>query len=97
MTSRFLVGKDGRTAIERRRGRKCNIPTVPCGECVWYKEIREGKERRDKFNSEWKEGIWLGHARNSNEIVIGTKDGAVRAYAVRRKGEGSRWEATKII
>merc|ERR1711871_237410 len=41
MASRFLIGKDGRTAYERRRGRKCKIPTVPFGETVRYKEIRE--------------------------------------------------------
>ena len=45
LVSRFLVGKDGRTAYERRTGRKCNVPVVPFGEKVWYKEIRETKER----------------------------------------------------
>ena len=40
MVSRFLVGKDGLTAYERRRDRKCRIPVVAFGEKVWYKEIR---------------------------------------------------------
>ena len=35
VTSRFLMGKDGRTPIERRRGRKCTIPVCPCAETVW--------------------------------------------------------------
>ena len=34
MCSRYLVGKDGRTAYERRRGRKCRIPVVAFGEKV---------------------------------------------------------------
>ena len=72
MVSRFLVGKDGLTAYERRRGRKCRIPVVAFGEKVWYKEIRPGKERANKLESEWREGLWLGHSRRSNEAIIGT-------------------------
>ena len=56
MVSRFLVGKDGLTAYERRRGRKCRIPVVAFGE----KEIRPGKERANKLESEWREGLWPG-------------------------------------
>jgi len=88
MVSRFLVGKDGRTAHERRRGRRCNVPVVRFGELVWYKKMRESKERKDKFESEWLEGIWLGHSRASNEVLIGTADGVVRTYTVQRKAEG---------
>ena len=96
MVSRFLVGKDGRTAHERRRGRKCKIPVAKCGESVWYKRIRESKERKDKFESEWEEGIWLGHSRASNEVLIGTDEGVVRTYTVKRKPEGERWSSEKI-
>ena len=32
LPSRYLVGKDGRTAFERRRGRKCEVPTERFGE-----------------------------------------------------------------
>ena len=44
MHSRFMVGRDERTAYERRRGRKCRIPEVPCGEKVW---VRDSKERKN--------------------------------------------------
>ena len=93
MVSRFLVGKDGVTAYERRRGRKCRIPVVAFGEMVWYK-ISPGKERGKKLESEWREWLWLGHSRISNEAVIGTREGVVRACAVKRMDEESRWEAS---
>ena len=93
MVSRFLVGKDGLTAYERRRGRKCRILVVAFGEKVWYKEIRLSKERANKLESEWREGLWLGHSRRSNEAIIGTREGVVRAYAVKRMDEESRWDA----
>ena len=60
MVSRFLVGMDVLTAYERRRGRKCRIPVMAFGEKVWYEEIRLGKERANKLESEWREGLRLG-------------------------------------
>ena len=66
LLSRYQVGRDGKTGYERRRGRSCGIPTVCFGEKVWYKEGKS-KEVRAKFESEWKQGLWLGHTRASNE------------------------------
>jgi hypothetical protein len=57
LVSRYMVGKDGRTAYERRRGRKCKVPVAKFAEKVWYKKMRDTKERKDKFESEWEEGI----------------------------------------
>ena len=94
--SRFQVGQDGRTAYERRRGRKCQLPVVPFGEKVWYHQAREGKERKDKFVSEVKEGIWLGHTRSSNEAVVGTKDGVVRAHTIKRREADERWDGKMV-
>ena len=96
LVSRFLVGKDGRTAYERRTGRKCRVPVVPFGEKVWYKEIRETKDRKDKFSSEWNEGIWLGHQRSSNETLVGTTQGVVRAYSIKRREPEHRWDKAAI-
>ena len=93
MCSRYLVGADGLTAHERRRGRRCEQPLAMFGEKVWFKELRSGTDRKDKFLSEWREGIWLGHSRCSNEHVLGTKEGAVRAYAVKRQPHEERWNA----
>ena len=94
--SRFAVSTDGLTPYERRRGRPCRVPVVCFAEKVWYKELRVGRERREKFHSEWREGLWLGHARTSNEHVIGTSDGVVRAYAIKRQDPESRWSAERV-
>ena len=96
LCSRFLVGQDGRTGFERRRGRMCRILVIPFAEYVWYRQIRKGKTQEDKLESEMKEGVWLGHARNSNEVLIGTEHGVVRAYDVRRMPEGQRWNGEAI-
>ena len=95
LLSRYQVGRDGKTGYERRRGRACGIPTACFGEKVWYKEGKS-KEVRAKFESEWKQGLWLGHTRASNEAWIGTKDGVVRTYNIKRLPEGERWDGDMV-
>ena len=61
-----------------------------------YKEVRESTERKDKLETEVREGIWLGHSRNTNEILIGTEHGVVRTYTVWRVEEENRWDGELI-
>jgi hypothetical protein len=51
MKSRYMIGKNGKTMYERRRGHQCKILAVPFAETVWYKQVRETKERKDKCSS----------------------------------------------
>ena len=39
LSSRYMVGADGRTPYERRRGRPCRTPTACFGETVFYKQL----------------------------------------------------------
>ena len=96
LSSRFLVGKDGKTAYESRRGRVCDVPVEKFGEKVWYKELHGKTSEVKKFESLWKEGLWLGHARNSNEVLIGTREGVVRAWAIRKKPSNEQWDRELI-
>ena len=59
-------------------------------------QLGDSKERKDKFSSEWKEGIWLGHQRGSNETLIGTSQGVVRAYSIKRREPEQRWDKEAI-
>ena len=56
----------------------------------------ENLKAKNKLQSEWSEGVWLGHTRSSNEVLIGTPEGVVRAYTVERMEEGSRWNSQAI-
>ena len=59
VTSRYLVGKDGRTAQERKRGRRCKMPLAAFGEVVWYRPIEKYKDRNN-MDSKWeKEYGWV--------------------------------------
>ena len=88
MVSRCTVGKD----YERRRGRACRAPVATFGEKVWYKQIREQEVRKDKIESEWHEGLWVGQSISINETIVGTSEGAFRAYATRRQDADERWK-----
>ena len=38
----------------------------------------------------------MGHTRSSNEHVIGTREGAVRAYSVKRLDSHERWDGALL-
>ena len=96
VVSRFRVGEDGKTPYQRQKGRKCKEEVVPFAELVHYRKLSEDPGR-NKLESPWEEGLWLGHARSSNEALIGTENGVVRAWAVKRRQEEERWDAKRIL
>ena len=65
-------------------------------EKVWYKLIRKQKERKDKIESEWHEGLWLGQSRSTNETIVVTAEGVVRACTTRREDADERWKGDLI-
>ena len=81
--SRFLFGKDGKTPYERQKGRKCDIGVVPFGETVLYCMQEVARDRHQAWEERWAKGVWLGHARCSSEILIGTDQGVVEVWAVK--------------
>lgn len=95
--SRYAGGKDGRTAYERLRGRAYKSVVAPRGEKVWYKELRGSIERKNKAETEWLKGIWLGPATGSSETRIGTAAGVVRANAIKRFDASQKWDLQAIL
>ena len=67
---------------------------VPFGESVHYRKLQS--DDKNKLESPWEDGVWLGHERGSNEYLIGTDKGVVRAWAVKRRPESERWSAAAI-
>ena len=94
--TRFKVGKDGKTAWERMKGKRCDLEVVPFGEKVWYKKLKESGAKDNKMESRWEEGIWMGHMGRTTEAVIGTTEGVVKAWAVKRRLESERWDLGMI-
>ena len=70
---------------------------VPVGETVWYKELGDGSDRKDKANTEWFKGVWLGPNLRSTETLIGTSKGVVRAYTTERLSPSTQWDINQIL
>ena len=61
-----------------------------------YRLPEVASERHQALEERWARGIWLGHARHSPEILIGTPKGVVKSYAVRRLPEGQQWDGEML-
>ena len=94
--TRYARRWTGKTPWEHIRGSQNDMEVVPFGESVFYRKLKPKGEAPDKLDSQWEEGIWLGHMDRSPEAVIGTREGCVKAWAIRRKPEGNRWDAAEI-
>ena len=89
--TRYHVGKDGRTAYERWKGRKFKRDVAEFGECVWYFKARS--RGATGMSGRWGQGIWLGIREEIGEAMIGNQEGVVRARTVRRKATNEdRWD-----
>ena len=66
MVSKYMVGTHGRATYERRRNR---APVATFAQ----------KESKDKIESEWHEGLRLQQSRSTNETIVVTAEGVVRA------------------
>ena len=79
------------------RRRSCKAIAVPIGETVWYKQLGDGNDRKNKAATEWFTGVWLGPNLKSSETLIGTDKGVVRAYTVERLSPSVRWDINRIF
>ena len=81
MISRTRRGVVGRTAFELRRGKPYKRQLLPFGDKVMY--LAAGK-LKSKLSDRWCEGLFLGVQDRSDEVVIGTGDGVVKARTIKR-------------
>ena len=95
LLNRYEVGRDGKTAYERLRGRKSKMLGVEFGELVHFRRTPLG-DRKDKLDSLWEDGIYLGHRTVSGESIIGTKKGVFKTRALRRKTFTERWRSDSL-
>ena len=48
------------------------------------------------MDEQWHSGVWLGVMRQTEEVLVGTNEGTVKARSVRRKPWSSRWNLEDI-
>ena len=90
LINRMEVGKDGKTAYERNKGKTSTVLAVEFGEKLLWK-VRP-KSRMEKLNARWEYGVFVGVKAASSEIWVATKAGLQAVRSVRRLAAEERWK-----
>ena len=67
------------------------------GEEVWYKQLGDGGYQKNKAETEWFPGVWLGPSNSSSETLIGTTKVVAKASAIKRFGRTEKWDVNAIL
>ena len=94
MLTCYSIGKDGRTAYQRMKGCRRTRPIACFGENIWYKKAVTN--HLNKLECRWEPGIWLNVDMHTNEVIIGTSRGVVKAKSVRRRPLAERFDAEAL-
>ena len=81
------VGADGKTAYERLKGKPAHLSGLEFGEKLLWKSSVPARERRNKMDSDWRHGAFLGQRALSGEYLVGTSDGVCRPRSIYRRPE----------
>ena len=95
LINRYLVGKDGKTAYERQRGKTSKMLGFEFGEMVHFRRIPT-QNRLGKLDSLWQKGVFIGYRAQSGEYMVGSSDGAYKTRTIRRLPESQRWDKNEI-
>ena len=93
LMNRMMVGPDGKTSYERIKGKKPTILGVEFGEKVLYMPLRTGGGRQQDLEPRFRFGLFLGVIAGTQESVIGTPAGAVKARSIRRLVDKDKWDS----
>ena len=90
LLNKFAVGRDGRTAFERLKGKKYRGEVVEFGRKILYKI--PCKPEGGLMTERWVPGIWLGKRFLSDERLVGIEDGSVCvSSSVRLMPDSESW------
>ena len=95
--TRFVIRSGGKTAYEKIGGQtRNNLPMATFGERVSYLPLKTNQHDRSKLER-MREGIWLGMRMRTNEALLVTLGGVVKARTIRILPEDEKWSAPKIL
>jgi hypothetical protein len=89
LLNRLEVGKDGKTALERSKGKSASVLGIEFGEKLMYKTKFANKAA--KIEKRWEMGIFVGVRVMSGEFWIATPGGIKKCRSVKRLPVQDRW------
>ena len=90
LLNRAEVGRDGRTAYERCKGKRGRVPGLVFGEGVLWRRRPIGRKLA-KLTCLWEEGIFLGIKGASGEYIVGDGKGIWKTRTIARRPIDERW------
>ena len=95
--TKYLVGKDGKTAYERLYGKPVHEEALAFGEQLWWRPPRTAGYNV-LMEPRWRPGVWLGRQWGSpTHIVYSAEDEQVHyVRAVQRRPVTDRWSLEAI-
>jgi hypothetical protein len=94
LVNRLEVGKDGKTAVERNKGKVASVMGIEFGEKLMFR--KRLKDKSAKIEPRWEKGIFVGVRVVSGEFWIATPEGIRKARSVRRLPVRDRWSMDSI-
>ena len=95
MLNRMEVGRDGKTAYERTKGKPAKHYGFEFGERVlWRRKPVAGA--LGKLSCLWDNGIFLGVKSMTGEFIVGDQKGVWKTRSMHRKPVEQRWDAAAI-
>ncbi len=95
--TRYQIGRDGRTAYERVKGKACSKTMVQFAEKILYKVPYRKGEHKEKCEPKWEYAIWVGTAPRSHEHIVCTSQGARKCRSIRRLRDELKWDAKAVL
>jgi hypothetical protein len=96
LLNRLEVGRDGKTAYERMKGKKSTVLGIEFGEKVMWKARQTGPFLK-KLEARWQFGLFIGIKKTSGEVIVANEDGAVKvARTIRRVPSETRWQVGNL-
>ena len=89
------MGKDGKTAYERLRGKKSKVLGFEFGESIHFRRIPL-QGRLGKLDSLWQTGLFVGYRTQSGEYMVANSEGAFKTRTMKRIPENERWNKSEI-
>jgi hypothetical protein len=91
MLCRYRTGADGKTAEQRRTGRRWRRPVVLYGERVMFRPLGIGKKNKDDYEARVREGLYVGHHERTSGLLILTQNGLIAGKTFMRVPADRRW------
>lgn len=85
LPKRYALGKDGKTACERIRGKQSARQVAGFGEFIWKNSLRNAPYRSSENQTQWGDGLCLGVDARTDEATVGNGDGMIRTRTVKRR------------